>query len=177
MQLSPAKLGSYFNDGRAVLRAQWYLRHATSLGPLTRLWGTPAIRNEGTLIVGERVRLVSTVATLEMGVGPQGTLEIGKSTFVNYGTSIAALASVKIGPNCSIGTYCLIMDNDFHRVEPERRNELPESLPIAIEENVWLGARVMVLRGVSIGAGSVVGAGSIVTHDVEPRSLVTGMPA
>jgi maltose O-acetyltransferase len=70
-----------------------------------------------------------------------------------------------------------MMDNDFHRLEPERRDEIPPSAPIVLEEGVWLGVRVIVLRGVTIGAGSVVGAGSIVVRDVPPRSLAAGAPA
>jgi len=69
------------------------------------------------------------------------------------------------------------MDNDFHRLEPERRNERPDSAPIILEDNVWLGARVIVLKGVTIGEGSVIGAGSVVTKDIPPRSLAVGMPA
>jgi maltose O-acetyltransferase len=69
------------------------------------------------------------------------------------------------------------MDNDFHRMEPERRLERPESRPIAIEDNVWLGARVTVLGGVTIGEGSCVAAGSVVIDDVPPRSLAAGVPA
>jgi maltose O-acetyltransferase len=69
------------------------------------------------------------------------------------------------------------MDNDFHRLEPERRDERPLSAPIILEENVWLGARVIVLRGVTIGAGSAIGAGSVVTRDIPPRSLAVGAPA
>ena len=56
------------------------------------------------------------------------------------------------------------MDNDFHRIEPERRLEWPESKPIIIEDNVWLGARVIVLAGVTIGDDSCIGAGSVVNR-------------
>jgi maltose O-acetyltransferase len=153
------------------------LRQATSVGPKVRLWGRPAIHNAGRMIIGDRARLVSTIATLELVAGRDGILEIGEGTFINYGCSIAASQLVRIGPNCSIGTYVIMMDNDFHRLEPERRNERPESLPIILEENVWLGARVIVLRGVTIGAGSAIGAGSVVTRDIPPRSLAVGVPA
>jgi maltose O-acetyltransferase len=70
-----------------------------------------------------------------------------------------------------------MMDNDFHRLEPERRDERPPSAPIVLEENVWLGVRAIVLRGVTVGAGSVVAAGSVVSRDVPPRVLVGGVPA
>lgn len=97
--------------------------------------------------------------------------------FINYGVSIAALQNVRIGDHANIGTYVLLMDNDFHGLAPERRHELPPSAPICLEDNVWLGARSIVLRGVTIGAGSVVAAGAVVVDDVPPRSVVGGVPA
>ncbi|MCA9978846.1 MAG: acyltransferase [Anaerolineales bacterium] len=160
----------------AVLNAYWFFRNA-ELGKKVRLWGRPEISNLGRLIIGERVRLNSKVAKLELATGFDGTLKIGAGTFINYGTSIGAMQHIEIGKDCNIGTYCILMDNDFHRLEPERRQEMPESKPIVLEDNVWLGARVIVLRGVTIGAGSVVGANSIVTKNVPPRCLAVGMPA
>jgi len=165
------------SKGRTALRAQWFLRTATSVARTARVRGRPAIQNEGTLIIGERVQIDSTVATTELAVGPGGTLEIGARTLVNYGTAISAQQLVRIGPRCLIGTYCLMMDNDFHRIEPERRLERPESRPIVLGENVWLGGHVIVMSGVTIGDDSVVGAGSVVTRDVPPRTLVAGVPA
>lgn len=121
--------------------------------------------------------LVSTITPLELIAEEDGTLEIGERAFINYGCSIYASELVRIGPRCKLGTYVIMMDNDFHTVEPERRNEKPSSAPIVLEENVWLGARVTVLRGVTVGAGSVVGAGAVVTRDIPPRSLAVGVPA
>jgi maltose O-acetyltransferase len=141
------------------------------------VWGQPSVHNYGTLIIGERLRLVSTIATLEMSIGEEGTLDIGDNVFINYGCSIAATHKIHIGSQCAIGTYVIMMDNDFHRIEPERRFERPPSAPIVLEDNVWLGARVIVLRGVTIGQGCVVGAGSVVAHDIPPRSLAAGVPA
>ena len=170
------KIVDMWNDGRSVIRARWYLRHASSLGKKVRLWGRPSVQNWGKMFIGNKVRLVSTVARLEL-VADNGTLDIGDGTFINYGCSIGATQLIRIGPYCSIGTYAILMDNDYHRLEPEHRYERPESEPIILEENVWLGARVIVLRGVTIGAGSVIGAGSIVTHSIPPRCLAVGMPA
>lgn len=166
-----------WDDGRAVLRGHWSFRSATKLGPKVRVWGYPSVYNGGTLIVHPRVRIFSTNAKTELVAQEGGTLEIGESTFINYGCSIAASELIRIGPKCNIGTHVIIMDNDFHRIEPERRNERPDSAPIIIEENVWLGARVTVLNGVTIGADSVVGAGSVVTRDIPPRTVAAGMPA
>ena len=167
----------FWDNGKAVLAARWYLRHATSVGPRCRVYGHPKIENRGRLVLGERVRLVSTITPIEIGVEAAGTLEIGSRTFVNYGCSIAATSLVRIGERCNIGTYVMMMDNDFHSLEPERRDERPPSAPIIIEDNVWIGGRVIVLRGVTIGAGSVVAAGSVVTRDVPARTVVGGVPA
>lgn len=127
--------------------------------------------------IRDRVRLVSTIVPLEIGVGAAATLEIGEGVFINYGVSLGVTKLVLIGAGCSIGPYVMMMDNDFHRLEPERRNELPPSAPIVLEDNVWLGARVTVLRGVTIGAGSVIGAASVVVHDIPSRSVAAGVPA
>lgn len=172
-------LVNIWNNGWAVVRARWYFRCANSLGEKVRVWGKLVVRNyggEGGMKIGNRVQIVSTIAKTEL-VAANGLLEIGDGTFINYGCSIAANKLVRIGKNCNIGTYVIMMDNDFHRLEPERRYEFPESEPIILENNVWLGARVIVLKGVTIGEGSVIGAGSVVTKDIPPRSLAAGMPA
>jgi maltose O-acetyltransferase len=174
---APSLLRTVLTNGPAVLGAKWYLRKATSVGSRVRVFGRPFVENSGTLIIGDRVRLISTIATIEIAVSAGGRLEIGERTYVNYGTSIGATKLVQIGPRCNIGSHVMMIDNDFHSLEPERRNELPPSAPIVLEENVWLGSRVIVLRGVTIGAHSVVGAGSVVVSDVPPRSVAVGVPA
>lgn len=169
---------SLLSDALAVVRARFYLRRADRVGPKVRVWGRPRVRVwRGHLVVGDRVMIVSTTATTELTVDMGGTLEIGDGVYINYGCSIMATELIRIGPRCSIGTHAILMDNDFHRIEPERRNERPESRPIVLEENVWLGARVTVLGGVTIGAGSAIGAGSVVTRDIPPRSVAVGLPA
>ena len=164
-------------SARSVLAARWGLRRADHVGPRVRAQGRLAVRNDGRMIIHERVQLVSTLVPIELVTTPGGTLEVGERTFVNYGTSIAATSRVTIGARCLLGTYNLLMDNDFHHPEPERRMARPDSAPIVLEDDVWLGARVIVLRGVTIGEGSAVAAGSIVTRDVPPRTLVAGAPA
>ena len=170
------KLGQIARDVSAVLRARWHLRKANHLGRYVRLWGKPSIHNCGKMVIGDKVRLISTTATLEL-VADGGLLEIGDHSFINYGCSIAATELVRLGPYCLIGTHVIIMDNDYHHLEPEHRQERPSSSPVILEENVWLGARVIVLKGVRIGAGSVVAAGSVVVKDIPPRSLAAGTPA
>lgn len=173
----PRNLRGRANAGIAVVRARWYLRNATDVAPTVRLYGRPKVINRGTLSVGDRVQLSATVAMTELSVASGATLSIGEQTFVNYGTSISASELVEIGPRCNIGTHCMIMDNDFHCIEPERRNERPPSAAVRLGENVWLGGRVIVLPGVTIGDHSMVAAGSVVTRDVPERTLAAGVPA
>ena len=132
---------------------------------------------EGELILGERVRFVGHIVPVEISVERDATLVIGDRTFINYGVSIGATKSVTIGADCDLGPYVNIVDSHFHRLEPERRGERPDPTPVVIGDNVWLGARVIVLPGVTIGDGAVVGAGSVVTRDVPSRSLAVGSPA
>jgi acetyltransferase-like isoleucine patch superfamily enzyme len=158
-----------------VLNARRHLRHATSLGPRVTLYGRPSVVNDGTLTVGDRVRLVSTVATLELVALPGGHLEIGDNVFINYGSSLVASTHVKIGNDCLIGTHVMVMDTDFHRVEDKSWDTSGQ--PVILEERVWLGNRSIILKGVTIGHDSVVAAGSVVTQDVPPRTIVAGVPA
>jgi acetyltransferase-like isoleucine patch superfamily enzyme len=127
------------------------------------------------MTIGDRVRLVSTVARLELVTLPGGHLEIGDNVFINYGSSLVSSAGVRIGNDCLIGTHVMVMDCDFHRVEDKSWDTTGE--PIVIEDRVWLGNRSIILKGVRVGHDAVVAAGSVVTKDVEPRTVVAGNPA
>ncbi len=160
---------------RAALNARVQLRTAEFRGKRVTLRGRAVISNQGRITLGDHVRLVSTVATLELATLPGGHLEIGDNVFINYGCSIASSNHVKIGNDCLIGSHVMIMDCDFHRVEDKSWDTT--GVPIILEDRVWLGNRAIVLKGVRIGHDSVVAAGSVVTKDVPPRTLVAGMPA
>lgn len=169
-------VSSALGDAAAVVRARWYLRRAR-LGARVRLRGRPAVTARGSMVIHDRVQLVSTIATLELVAEAGGTLEIGERTLVNFGCSIVALDRVTIGPRCLIGPHCMIMDTGFHDVDPQRRLEPPTAQPITIGENVWLGARVVVMPGVTIGDDAVIGIGSVVTGDIPARTVAVGVPA
>ncbi|MGH2368979.1 MAG: acyltransferase, partial [Chloroflexota bacterium] len=158
-----------------ALNARLRLRAATRLGRRVTLRGRPKVTNQGTMTFGDRVRLDSTVATLELVTLPSGHLEIGENVFINYGSSLVSSAHVKVSDDCLIGTHVMVMDCDFHRVEDKAWDTT--GAPIVLEERVWLGNRSMVLKGVTIGHDAVVAAGSVVTKDVPPRSVVAGVPA
>jgi carbonic anhydrase/acetyltransferase-like protein (isoleucine patch superfamily) len=158
-----------------ALNARRHLRTATSLGPRVTLHGRPSVVNRGRMTIGDRVRLNSTVATLELVSLPGGHLEIGENVFINYGSSLVASVHVKVGNDCLIGTHVMVMDTDFHQVEDKSYDT--NGKPVILEDRVWLGNRSIVLKGVTIGHDSVVAAGSVVTADVPPRCVVAGVPA
>lgn len=161
--------------GLQALAARFYLRRCNSVGRFTRLKGRPSITNHGTLVIGAHVIIHSHIVPVELAALPGAVLEIGERTFINYGVSIAATSSIRIGPRCLLGSYVNVLDSDWHGIGDRRSR--PLSRPVLIEENVWLGNRVIVLPGVTIGHDAVVGAGAVVTADVPPRSLAVGNPA
>jgi maltose O-acetyltransferase len=109
---------------------------------------------------------------------PESRVSIGSGTTTSNNISIVACSKISIGENCQIGDLVAIYDCDFHEINPEtRNNSAGEIIPVKIGNNVWLGSRVMVLKGVNIGDNSVIAAGSIVTKSIPPRCLAAGIPA
>jgi len=92
------------------------------------------------------------------------------------GSEYLARTSIAIGANCRLGPKCVIMDADFHGVAPEQRDTPGETKPIVIEDDVWFGSEVMVLKGVHIGRDAVVGARCVVAKDVPAGAIVVGNP-
>lgn len=162
------------NSARHVLLGMWHLRGCTSFGSMPRVYGRPRITNLGEIVIGDKFLFFSNTVTSEMVAYPGGRLEIGSNVFINYGASISAHQFVCIGDGCQIGSYACLMDNDYHRVED--RSQHGESSPIILGKNVWLGVRVIVLKGVTIGENAVIGAGSVVTKDIPANCLAAGIP-
>jgi len=99
-------------------------------------------------------------------------IEIGDGTFVNHRTELVAHELVRLGRDCLLAWDVLVLDSDSHSVDGG-----PRSAPVTIGDRVWIGCRATVLKGVTIGDGAVIAAGSVVTRDVPPRALVAGNPA
>jgi acetyltransferase-like isoleucine patch superfamily enzyme len=104
--------------------------------------------------------------------GPDGRIEIGDETFVNARSEIRARELIRIGARCMLSFDVVVMDTDHHELVGS-----PTTTPTIIGDDVWIGARALVLKGVTIGDGAVVAAGAVVTRDVPPRTLVGGVPA
>jgi acetyltransferase-like isoleucine patch superfamily enzyme len=168
-------LVSKIADFSHIVNAQLRLRGRARVPFSVRLRGRVQLSGCGEVVFGEGVRLNGTIVPIELVTYTSGWIEIGNHSLINYGSSIAARASVKIGSYCHLGHYTFVMDNDQHDVV--RHMELPRSDPVIIEDHVWIGAKAVVLPGVRIGSRAVIGAGSIVTKDIPPRCVAAGNPA
>lgn len=103
-------------------------------------------------------------------------IEVGENFFLNAGGVILDGAKVVFGDNVFVAPHCGFYTAG-HPLDVERRNRgLEYARPITVGDNVWIGAHVCVLPGVSIGEGSVIGAGSVVTGDIPPHVLAYGNP-
>ena len=121
-----------------------------------------------------------------------GKISIGNNTYIGGPSKVGATESITIGNDVIISGDVHIFDNNNHPTAPEARlamtqsadSEGPlwswiesESKPVVIEDNVWIGERCTVLKGVKIGRGSIVACNSVVTNDVPPYTIVAGNPA
>ena len=101
---------------------------------------------------------------------------LGKNVFINSNCYFMDGAKITVGDNVFIGPSCGFYTAN-HPLDYQTRNQVIEqALPILIGNNVWLGGNVIVLPGVEIGDGCVIGAGSVVTKDIESNSIATGVP-
>lgn len=190
--------------GRVLLRL--FDRAARAVGTLLgrgRLWSQGVDVGEGLCLygapivacadgarirLGNRVVLCSRSSDTALGVAHPvvlravaagATIEIGDDTGISGG-SICAAVSVRIGQRCLLGADVMVTDTDFHAHHAAQRREAGANVPSAavwIGDDVFIGARAVVLKGVRIGDGAVVGCAAVVTRDVAPGAVVAGNPA
>ncbi len=113
-----------------------------------------------------------------LSAGRDATIQIGNHCGLSA-TIIAASSRIEVGNHVLFGANCTICDTDRHPldVDARRQNAPAQSLPIVIEDDVFLGMNVMVLKGCRIGRGTVVAAGSVVTRSLPQFVLAAGVPA
>jgi len=138
-------------------------------------------KNHRSIQLGKNCSLdrgVTLLSNQSIPVGGAPIIKIGAGTYINRNSFIYANESVHIGENCAIGPNCYITDHDHTMVSGKTPLESPlNSKPIRIENEVWIGANVIILKGVTVGRRSVVGAGSVVTKSVAEKVIVAGNPA
>jgi maltose O-acetyltransferase len=105
-------------------------------------------------------------------------IELGRKVFVGFNIEFDVSESLGIGDGVLIAPGCFVPDHNHRRSASQTiASQGCESKGVQIEDDVWLGAHVVVLPGVAIGRGSIVAAGAVVARDVMPMSVVAGVPA
>jgi acetyltransferase-like isoleucine patch superfamily enzyme len=115
-----------------------------------------------------------------IAIAPGKELTIGAEARISHGVFINTWCGLTIGKNVIIGHQAAIMDYDGHPIflsKDEENTYGGKSKPIVIEDNVWIGMKATILKGVKIGKGAIIGAHSCVTTDVPPHSIFVGNPA
>jgi len=109
-----------------------------------------------------------------------GRIRIGEGTFLNRNAMVAAVELVEIGAHCMLANGCFVTDGNHRFDDPEVPvpwQGFTSKGPTRIGDDVWLGANVVVTSGVTIGERAVIGASSVVTQDIPPRTIAAGAPA
>ena len=141
------------------------------------------LNNHGLIKLGDDVSLNSFPGGAYYRTGLQTYCENAKIIIGNHcrinGTMIHCRESVVIDDYCMFGPGTVICDNNSHRISSDiyERLKAPESAPIIIKKNVWVGMNSLILKGVTIGENSIVAAHSVVIKDVPKNTVVGGNPA
>ena len=104
---------------------------------------------------------------------------IGDNVFIGCNTEFNISERISIGDNCLIASNCKFIDHNhgFSDLNKPIRLQSPKISPIIIEDNVWIGTSCIILKGVTIGSGSIIGASSVVTKNVPSNEIWCGSPA
>jgi acetyltransferase-like isoleucine patch superfamily enzyme/acyl carrier protein len=150
---------------RSLVRARYELRGVRQ-GARVRCYGRLVVPHRGGIEIGQRSTFLGGTIPTELRCDEGAEITIGSRSIFNYGVSIAAARSVRIGARCMIASLVHIRDDDGRDVRP-----------VTIGDDVWIAWGAVVEPGSTIGDGAVVVAAAVVSGHVPPRSLATGNPA
>lgn len=154
----------------------WALRRIEAGGRGISVSGRLWLHGAGVVTVGDETRFDGGGSGVELFATEGGRIQIGAYCFVSEGVSIEANHSIAVGNRVHLGPFVKIIDNDFHSLRGDR-HQRPKPVPIVIEDGVEIGARAIVLPGVTIGKGARVHARAVVTRPIKPGAEVAGNPA
>jgi acetyltransferase-like isoleucine patch superfamily enzyme len=155
---------------RQELRARWVLRKVNRLGRRARVLGDPRVDGTDVEIGDDFIIWQAHRQTLVSG---GGRIRIGDRVFLNSGSVVLSVLEITIGDDVALANEVYVMDSNSHGVEGRPHVDAP----VHIGSGTWVGARAMILPGVTIGKRVLVAAGSVVTKDVPDDVLVAGNPA
>jgi acetyltransferase-like isoleucine patch superfamily enzyme len=145
----------------------WTAEPKTVERTLLALAENSRMETQGNVVIGSGTHVV---------VGKNARLTLGEEVVISSRTRIVCREQITIGRDTGIAWGCLLMDTDHHALVVDGRPR-PINAPITVGERVWVGAEVKILKGVTIGDGAVIAAGSVVVSDVPAHALVGGVPA
>lgn len=167
-------LGEYISIFTCLFRGLFYKLRFEKCGRLLRAEkGVRVIKKNADISLGNKVFLHRHCKLSVYGTDGQAKLKIGDNVAIGDRTEIHAGCEVTIGDNSLISWDCCIMDRDYHKL----MSDTEIFKPVHIGINVWIGSRALILKGITIGDGAVVAAGSVVTRDVPAKTIVAGNPA
>lgn len=174
---------------------RWFFRHKGVIyGSNMNILGRVSLIGRGKITIGDNFCMTSGEHVNPISANLQGsfytdcqeaTIKIGNNVGMSS-TRMWIHDSLTIGNNVKVGACVLLIDTDCHEIDFRvRRGEVPQgstpdqsvqSAPIVIEDDVWIGAHSIVLKGVTIGARSIIGAGSVVTKSIPADCIAAGNP-
>ena len=186
--------------GRLMRRIEWHtcLKYGLVNRLYALLWGVQL--GEGccfygrthfrrvefsSIVIGDKCRFRSNVDSNFVGINrPCMVSTLSSTAMIDIGpmcgfsgTVIAANKSIQIGANVLCGGNVTISDTDWHGIKSCERRESGLSANIVIEDNVWIGLNAIVLKGVTIGKNTIIGAGSVVNRSLPPNVIAAGQPS
>lgn len=154
------------------------------LGKNFMLFGEmPFIEGDGDIFIGDNVTMYGRNVMFTGGLtGKDSCIRIGDNSCLGFAVVMRAADRIEIGKNCMVGGATRISDNDGHPIHARRavihtKIEQKDVKPVVIEDDVWIGEQCKILKGVTIGRGSIVSTGSIVTKSIPPMKIAMGNPA
>ena len=173
-----------------LIRAKWMFKRHSKMGDKVAVFSSSKCINRSKdrnrIIIGSNANIYG-----ELIADMNGKIKIGDNFFFGVKSIIGASKNITIGNCVIISNDVMIFDNNNHPIEPKARERMSKngfdndnwswkwakSAPIVIEDIVWIGQYASILKGVTIGKGSIVAKHAVVTKDVPPYSVVAGNPA